>query len=167
MHVTVTTPGTPLWLTFLTLAISVSAVMISLWHAIVNNSERKLSRVQMVCRFFERYYSPFSEYRKRVVIILVENMGREATTVTSIWVGASAIELNGANNLLEGPPLPYSLPAYSNVQWAIEAELIEEGRGWVSLYFGHGIHLKRECEVNRPEETEWTSRNRKEGSGKD
>jgi hypothetical protein len=79
VNVTVSTPGTPLWLTLLTLGISIAAVMITLWQALVNNSERRRNfpHVQVSASYTGHYYdSIYTDVR--AVILSAWNRGREA-----------------------------------------------------------------------------------------
>jgi hypothetical protein len=151
MHITVTTPGTPLWLTIVTLAISVSAVIISLWQATLNHLERRLNRpsVSMECGFVGKYHTGAGEYDK-AIMIAVNNGGREATTISHILVQAITIVLPGEKQLLYGRALPYRLESHSDVLWAVRAELIEEGPVSVSLYCGHSKPLCQQYLLNRP-----------------
>jgi hypothetical protein len=151
MHITVTTSGTPLWLTIVTLAISVSAVIISLWQATLNHLERKLNRpsITMECGFIGKYHTGAGGYDK-AIMIAVNNGGREATTISRILVQATSITLPGEKHLLYGPPLPCRLESHSDVRWAVKAEFIEEGPVSVSLYCGHSKPVEQEYLLNRP-----------------
>lgn len=99
IQVIIESAGTPLWLTFVTLTVSVGAVLISLWQAVANNFDRRLSRphIEASGGFSENYMYKAGNGTKAVLIHL-RNLGREATMVQGFLIEADNILLNGPSN---------------------------------------------------------------------
>lgn len=150
-HITVNTIGSPLWLTIVTLCISIGAVTISLWQAILSSIDRRTSRprVSIRCAFIGKYHGKPGEGTK-AVLISVKNLGREATSISLILVYTPSTVLQAANNLITGEAIPFKLEGYSSTFWAVNAEAITERLVTTRLSFGHGLTLEQDCELNRP-----------------
>jgi hypothetical protein len=149
VHITVTTPGTPIWLTFLTLGISLCAVTISLWQALANNADRKIGRpqVSMSCSFVGAFQSE-PGISKKAVTVSTKNLGREATTVSTILVSMPNMTVNGSACFIYGPQLKHKLKGYSTTFWAIDASMIESDHVTVIVTFDHGVILEQDCKLN-------------------
>jgi hypothetical protein len=150
VHVTVNTPGSPLWLTFLTLGISVVAVMIAAWQSLISRSEnrRNRPRTKVSADFISRLYTSGNE-PKRVVMISVRNLGRESTTVIWFHVQTPNAGISGPDMLINGPEVPYRLEGYSSVRWAIDAAIIMQNEVDVHIDFGHGPSVELHCLLDK------------------
>ena len=152
IHVTVSTPGTPLWLTFLTLSISIAAVLISLWQTMANNAEqrRALPKVHVGAGYTAHYYDG-NHRDARAVMLSAWNRGREATKVNSFIIDTPNATLNcfTSPNLISGPDLPFKLEPYSRENWAVDAQLIKDHIVDVHVSLGHGPQIHLRCKIDQ------------------
>jgi hypothetical protein len=151
VHLTVTNQGSPLWLTFITLGISLIAVIISLWQAFISNSERKSNRPDIEVRAsYDSHVVTGPNNEFKAVLLYVHNKGREATNILSFRLQTPTIVLVGPNNLIYGPkgPWPYRLNAYSAESWGVNAEGVDENNVTVHIDFGHGPSMDITCQLD-------------------
>jgi hypothetical protein len=154
--VTIEMPGTPLWLTLITLAISIVALGVSGLQYMLSRTERNrtIPAIRMTGIYTDKMMGYGPEPR-RVVSVTVQNTGRESTNLTQLLVRGNRFLINGLNALLEEVHEQSAIglrriEGYSQETFTIGADDVTEDAVVVLAHLGHGIQLTMNLRLNQP-----------------
>jgi hypothetical protein len=129
------------------LAVALASVSISFWQARNNIAEIRRARPNVAGRVF--YASNMATGRGddiRAIMVSLSNTGKEPTTISTILVyektGKTMVMINGGNNLLDSPTLPYRLETHAGETFIIKAESLSDKRALVFISLGHKVNLE-------------------------
>jgi hypothetical protein len=149
--------GSP-WSTWLPIAISTFALIVSGAQAYLSHRERKraMPSIRMHAAYTDHMVMGSVENLRQVVLIRLENRGREDTTITSCDIYSSGGTLvNGLNRQLDATGNRITreaqdepLPGFSHRQYTIDGSIILGDEIMVIVGFGHGLEIAIHAPIN-------------------
>ncbi|MDF3338202.1 hypothetical protein P3H80_12265 [Mycolicibacterium septicum] len=154
--------NSPTWLAWLPIGISLLSLAISASQFYMSRAERRrvMPAVKVSASFLDRLYSSRKDDVIKAVMITVDNLGRESTTLSQILIASKTCGVNGLNCLIDerdqvgdgrkrlDPPV--QIAGFARAQFIVDAEMIKEDDILVAAAFGHGLRITLSVHLNGP-----------------